>query len=108
MAKDLISLSSHEIKAFIDKPNRKGDLHDAYKIALDPSSWNADRAQAEEMYADTEMVDELEEEDEEEGEAAQGQKRKRKEEKEDPEAKKRAKTAKKAELTKLAASRVSL
>lgn len=50
----------------------------------------------------------MEEEDEGEGEAAQGQKRKRKEEKEDPEAKKRAKTAKKAELTKLAASRVSL
>ncbi|EGG07321.1 uncharacterized protein MELLADRAFT_77589 [Melampsora larici-populina 98AG31] len=43
-AKEMGKLEATEIKAFIDNPNKKGaELRAAYKIALDPTDWEAEQ-----------------------------------------------------------------
>ncbi|KAF8513901.1 Tudor/PWWP/MBT [Hysterangium stoloniferum] len=86
VSKDLSLLQKHEIEAYINEPHKKsGDLLSGYKIAMNPSEWEAKleekRAALEELEADEE-VDQLDEADEDRGEdepkkAKAGKKRKR-------------------------------
>jgi hypothetical protein len=61
-------LPNEDIKAFIEEPHRKsGEMLEGYKIALDPSSWEAELAEAKRAHEEAmEGVDELE--DDEDGE----------------------------------------
>lgn len=67
-ARDCKPLPTEDIKAFVEEPHRKsGEMLEAYKIALDPSSWEAELAEAMRAHEEAmEGVDELE--DDEDGE----------------------------------------
>lgn len=62
------ALPTEDIRAFIDEPHRKsGEMLEGYKIALEPSSWEAELAEAKRAHDEAmEGVDELE--DDEDGE----------------------------------------
>lgn len=87
LAKDLSLLQKHEIEAYINEPHKKSaDLLKAYKIAMDPSTWEAslsapDISTAEGDEEVDEEIDELDEGgddgDSEKGAAKVGKKRKR-------------------------------
>ncbi|KDQ07165.1 hypothetical protein BOTBODRAFT_60143 [Botryobasidium botryosum FD-172 SS1] len=69
VTKDLSRLQPHEIQAFINEPHKKnGDLMTGYKIAQDPSKWEAERELARKQSEEAERqleaeTDQLEEED---------------------------------------------
>lgn len=112
-SKDMSALRPHEIDAYLSAPHKKsGDLLGAYKIAQNPSAWNAARAQEAAFFEESQKH--LEEDElASEGESAQvavsdGKKRKRKSEGAEGKSKdKNEQKAKKAKLEKLAKSRVS-
>lgn len=102
LAKDLSLLQKHEIEAYINEPHKKSaDLLKAYKIAMDPSTWEASLSAPGISTAEgdedvDEEIDELDEggddDDSEKGAAKAGKKRKRESEtkirkKKDPSAK---------------------
>lgn len=65
--KDMSKLKEHEIQSYINEPHkRSGDLLAGYKIALDPSEWEKEKAieaaEAKEK-AENAQVDELDDED---------------------------------------------
>lgn len=72
-------LSSEAISAYIAEPHHKnGELLQGYKIAADPSSWEADLERRMAEHAERmEGVDELEEEGEEEVGTASGAKKRK-------------------------------
>jgi outer membrane biosynthesis protein TonB len=86
VSKDLSLLQKHEIEAYINEPHKKsGDLLQGYKIALNPSEWEAGlgtKQEAKEEEAADEEVDQLDEadddnDDDEPKKAKTGKKRKR-------------------------------
>ena len=96
-AKEIAPLSPHDIDAFLREPHRKstGSLREAYEIAKEPSSWDAEQqrkrqAMEDKWKAQNQEVDELEEEEDDGAQA--GAKRKKVGEKK--ETKKRAKLEK--------------
>lgn len=88
--KDISKLQQHEIEAYINEPfKRSGDLLQGYRIALDPTKWEAERealrAEAAEEEANAE-IDQLESDGEEEADDMEEKKAKSKKRKRDSDA----------------------
>ncbi|KAI0708924.1 hypothetical protein C8T65DRAFT_203956 [Cerioporus squamosus] len=88
--KDISRLQQHEIEAYINEPFKKnGDLLKGYRIALNPSEWEAERdaavAEAQEAEANAE-VDQLQSDGEEEADDDEDKKKKTKKRKRDSDA----------------------
>jgi hypothetical protein len=93
----LQKLQKHEIEAYINEPSKKnGDLLEGYKIALDPSEWDNNRAETLRKYLEEQKNAPVDELDEEEDDEKTGKKRKR-----DSEGLDKKKASKKAPSTKV-------
>ncbi|KIJ50409.1 hypothetical protein M422DRAFT_27395 [Sphaerobolus stellatus SS14] len=100
VAKDLSLLQKHEIEAYINEPHKKsGDLLQGYKIALNPSEWEAKMAQKlqekaeEEADEDVDQLDDAEEGEEEDDEPKKKSRKRKRESEVKPKKKESTKSA---------------